>query len=126
MNKLNSLRLLIAEAAQVEQAAGLPAVTAHTATAETPERLARWTQMHKREPYKCSICGAEVPDLPMPVLQHQMSHARRRPYAKAVPEPAAAARKSESTESQQVTQSSRDFHTVFCRIGICGGRHDAN
>ena len=24
--------------------------------------------LHK--PYKCSICGAEVPDLPMPVLQH--------------------------------------------------------
>ena len=32
------------------------------------------TPMHKRKPYKCSICGAEVPDLPMPVFQHQMSH----------------------------------------------------
>jgi hypothetical protein len=32
--------------------------------------------MHKPKPYKCSICGAEVPNLPMPVLKHQLSHAR--------------------------------------------------
>jgi hypothetical protein len=33
--------------------------------------------MHKLKPYKCSICGAELPDLPMPVLKHQMSHVTR-------------------------------------------------
>jgi hypothetical protein len=38
-----------------------------------------WTLMHKRKPYKGSICGAEVPSLPMPVLKHQMSHVKRRP-----------------------------------------------
>jgi hypothetical protein len=37
--------------------------------------------MHKPKPYKCSICGAEVPDLPMPVLKHQLSHVRRRAFA---------------------------------------------
>lgn len=37
--------------------------------------------MHRPKPYKCSICGAEVPDLPMPVLKHQLSHVKRRPYA---------------------------------------------
>ncbi|MFZ5781744.1 MAG: hypothetical protein ACOY4R_16255 [Pseudomonadota bacterium] len=36
--------------------------------------------MHQRKPYKCSVCGAEVPDLPMSVLKHQLSHVRR-PYA---------------------------------------------
>ena len=34
-----------------------------------------------------SICGAEVPDLPMPVLNHQMSHVRRRPFARDRREP---------------------------------------
>jgi hypothetical protein len=38
--------------------------------------------MHKPKPYKCSICGAEIQDLPMPVLKHQMSHVRRRPFAR--------------------------------------------
>ena len=42
--------------------------------------------VHKPKPYKCSICGAEVPDLPMPVLQHQMIHVRRRPFARSVSE----------------------------------------
>jgi hypothetical protein len=37
--------------------------------------------MHKPKPYRCSICGTEVPDLPMPVLKHQMAHVRRRPFA---------------------------------------------
>lgn len=37
--------------------------------------------MHKRKVYKCPSCGAEVPDLPMPVLQHQLSHVKRRPLA---------------------------------------------
>ena len=41
--------------------------------------------VHKPRPYKCSICGAEIPDLPMPVLKHQMSHVSRRPYSKAFP-----------------------------------------
>jgi hypothetical protein len=31
----------------------------------------------------------------MPVLQHQLSHARRRPYSKSVPDPAGAERQSE-------------------------------
>jgi hypothetical protein len=43
--------------------------------------------MHKPKPYKCSICGAEVPDLPMPVLKHQMSHVTRRPFERDRPEP---------------------------------------
>lgn len=38
--------------------------------------------MHKPKPYRCSICGAEVPDQPMPVLKHQLSHVGRRPYAR--------------------------------------------
>jgi hypothetical protein len=37
--------------------------------------------MYKRKLYKCSVCGAKVPDLPMPVLKHQISHVRRRPFA---------------------------------------------
>ncbi len=44
-----------------------------------------WTAMHKPKPYKCSICGVEVPDLPMPVLRHQLSHVRRRPYSGSAP-----------------------------------------
>lgn len=51
--------------------------------------------MHKPKPYKCSICGAEVSDLPMPVLRHQMSHVTQRPFARdwrepGSPEPTAA------------------------------------
>ena len=42
--------------------------------------------MHKPKPYKCSICGAEVPNLPMPVLKHQLSHVERR--GRAVDRPA--------------------------------------
>jgi hypothetical protein len=38
--------------------------------------------MHKSKPYKCPTCGAEIPDLPMPVLKHQMSHLSRRPFAR--------------------------------------------
>jgi len=34
--------------------------------------------MHKQKLWKCSACGAEVPDLPMPVLRHQLSHVERR------------------------------------------------
>jgi hypothetical protein len=41
--------------------------------------------MRKPKPYKCSVCGAEVPDLPMPVPRHQLSHVRRRPYSKSTP-----------------------------------------
>lgn len=37
--------------------------------------------MHKAKPYVCPVCGQEVPDLPMPVLGHQLTHARRRPLA---------------------------------------------
>ena len=38
--------------------------------------------MHKPKPWKCSICGQEVPDLPIEVLRHQLSHVGRRPYAR--------------------------------------------
>jgi hypothetical protein len=34
--------------------------------------------VHKPKPYKSLICGAKVPDLPMPVLRHQLSHVERR------------------------------------------------
>ena len=37
--------------------------------------------MHKQRTYRCSGCGAEIPDLPMAVLKHQLSHAERRPLA---------------------------------------------
>jgi hypothetical protein len=50
-------------------------------------------RMHKPKPYRCSICGAVVPDLPTPVLKHQMSHVRRRPFARHRPEPAQSPRK---------------------------------
>ena len=36
--------------------------------------------------YHCTICGAVLPNEPKPVLQHQMSHVRRRPYATSRPE----------------------------------------
>ena len=42
--------------------------------------------MHKPKAYKCLVCGAEVPDQPMPVLSHQLSHVKRRPYATDRPE----------------------------------------
>jgi hypothetical protein len=37
--------------------------------------------MHQRL-WTCSTCGAEVADLPMPVLKHQLSHVRRRAFAR--------------------------------------------
>lgn len=37
--------------------------------------------MLKQKIWKCSACGAEVPDLPMPVLRHQLTHVERRPFA---------------------------------------------
>ena len=45
--------------------------------------------MHKSKPYKCPVCGAEVPNLPMPVLKHQLSHAHlvaemMKPYGGAI------------------------------------------
>jgi hypothetical protein len=36
--------------------------------------------MHKPKRYKCPVCGAEVPNLPMPVLKLQRSHVKRRSY----------------------------------------------
>lgn len=30
----------------------------------TPKPYPHWTPMHEPKPYKCLICGAEVPDLP--------------------------------------------------------------
>jgi hypothetical protein len=38
--------------------------------------------VHKPKPYKYSICEADVPNLPMPVFKHQLSHVRRRPFAR--------------------------------------------
>jgi hypothetical protein len=52
----------------------------------------RWMSMQKCKLYKCSVCGVELPDLPMPVLQHQLSHVRRQPYSRSVPEPAGSER----------------------------------
>jgi hypothetical protein len=46
----------------------------------------KWPSLGDEKHCRCSICGAEVPDLPMPVLHHQMSHVRRRHYARSVPE----------------------------------------
>lgn len=43
--------------------------------------------MHKPKPYRCSVCGQEVTNLPMPVLKHQLSHAKRRPFAESKPPP---------------------------------------
>jgi hypothetical protein len=61
--------------------------------------------MRKPKPYKCSICGVEVPDLPMLVLQHQISHVGRRPYSGSVPKPAV---RNETGGKHQITGSSRD------------------
>ena len=44
---------------------------------ENVGRSPRWMPMHKPKPYKCSICGVELPDLPKPVLKHQMKHVQR-------------------------------------------------
>ena len=44
--------------------------------------------MQKPKAYKCSICGAGMSDLPMPVLKHQLSHVRR-PLARNQPLPPA-------------------------------------
>jgi hypothetical protein len=35
--------------------------------------------MNKQKRWKCSACGAEVPDVPMTVFRHQLSHVGRRP-----------------------------------------------
>ena len=43
--------------------------------------VAKLGRMHKQKTYHCSVCGAEIPDLPMPVLEHQLSHTKRRPFA---------------------------------------------
>ena len=59
----------------------------HTAPVGKRRPMPKLTAMHEPKPYKCSICGAEVPDLPMPVLNHQMSHVRRRPFARDGREP---------------------------------------
>jgi len=46
--------------------------------------------MHKQKTWKRSACGAEVPDLPMSVLKHQLSHVERPPLSGARAEPDAA------------------------------------
>jgi hypothetical protein len=54
--------------------------------------------MHKVNPYRCSICGAEVPNLPMAVYGHQLSHVGRRPWARDRAESFEVARTSDETE----------------------------
>jgi len=44
-----------------------------------------WSQALKRQPYKRAVCGVEVLDLPKSMLNHQLSHAKRRPYARERP-----------------------------------------
>jgi hypothetical protein len=55
--------------------------------AESGSSAGRWEAMHKRKPYKCSICGAAMPNEPKPVLQHQMSHAQRKGAARSAATP---------------------------------------
>ena len=43
--------------------------------------------MPTQKTWKCLACGAEIPDLPMPVLRHQLSHVERRPFAGVRAEP---------------------------------------
>ena len=54
------------------------------ATARIPEGPAalHLKPMRKPKPYRCSICGQEVPNLPMAVYGHQLSHVGRRPWAR--------------------------------------------
>lgn len=54
---------------------------------EFGKTIASSKAMREPQHYTCSRCGAEVPDLPMPVLKHQLSHVRR-PMAHHRPEPA--------------------------------------
>jgi len=37
--------------------------------------------MHKQKTWKSSACGAEIPDQPMTVLKHQLSHVERGGHA---------------------------------------------
>ena len=46
-----------------------------------PGPIATLDAARKSKSYKCSVCGAELLDLPMHVLKHQMLHAGRRPFA---------------------------------------------
>ena len=61
--------------------------------------------MHKPKPYQCSICGVEVPDLPMPVLRHQLSHVRRRPFARDGREPDLHDHETPATPASDLEQS---------------------
>jgi len=80
--------------------------------------------MHKGKPYKCSICGAEVPDLPMLVLKHQLSRLGRRPWARERGELDQPARTSDETERMmpmehdqaQMRQLSADRRTVRMQL----------
>ena len=46
-----------------------------------PGPIATLDAARKSKSYKCSVCGAELLDLPMHLLKHQMLHAGRRPFA---------------------------------------------
>jgi hypothetical protein len=46
--------------------------------------------MPKQKTWMYSACGAEVPDLPMTVFRHQLSHIDRRPLARSQPDRRAA------------------------------------
>jgi hypothetical protein len=42
--------------------------------------------MNKHKTWRCSACGAELPDFPMTVFRHQLSHIERRPLARSQPD----------------------------------------
>jgi len=82
------------------QATGWPLLPSAAATARIPECPAalHLKPMHKPKPYRCSICGQEVPNLPMAVFGHQLSHVGRRPWARDRAEYSQAPRTSDETE----------------------------
>jgi hypothetical protein len=68
-----ALRAMRAPAPGLRQSAGTLGESAGLIATRDPGR--------KPKSYTCSVCGAELPDLPMQVLKHQMLHASRRPFA---------------------------------------------
>jgi hypothetical protein len=48
--------------------------------------IAKLAKCPSKTPGNASACGAEVPDLPMTVFRHQLSHIDRRPLARSQPD----------------------------------------
>ena len=69
-----ALRAMRAPAPGLRQSAG-------STSGESAGLIAARDPGRKPKSYKGSVCGAEIPDLPMPALKHQMLHANRRPFA---------------------------------------------